>query len=173
LKNRYLFPASSSLFDNSERKKINEFISEFRPNKQVESESFSDWHVMVHRIQDNPKSYYYKKPVIILMDSMNFSATDIFLNAMKGRKNITLMGQASGGGSGRSRYYFLPGLQGEAISGVVLMPTMISYKTNGDLVEGVGVQPDLFIKYSIADLTGESDSILEKAEAILAEGIVK
>jgi len=173
LKDRYLFPASSSLFDKSERKIINEFISEFRPNKQVESESFSDWHVMVHRIQDNPKSYYYKKPVIILMDSMNFSATDIFLNAMKGRKNISLIGQASGGGSGRSRYYFLPGLQEEAISGMVIMPTMISYKTNGDLVEGVGVQPDLFMKYSIADLTGESDSILEKAQATLAETMEK
>lgn len=40
------------------------------------------------------------------------------------------------GGSGRSRSYFFPIILEEEFAGVIFMPTMISYKTNGDLIEG-------------------------------------
>jgi len=169
LVDRYLYPSSSSQFSHQERQLLNKFTAAFKPNWQGDHKIFSNWHVMVHRTKDNPKRYRYDKPVIILMDQMNFSATDIFLNAMKNRDNITLIGQASGGGSGRSQYYFLPAVDGERFGGIITIPTMISYKTNGDLVEGVGIQPDIMMDYSRSDLTGKTDSMLNKAKAMLSD----
>lgn len=169
LANRYLYPATSSVFNNKEREKLSGFLSDFQPNWQHENKLFSQWHFMVHRAQDNKARYVYQKPVIILMDQMNFSATDIFLNAFKGRKGITLIGQASGGGSSRSQFYILPSAGGGKKWGAVLMASMISYKTNGDLIEGIGVQPDVHMAYTVDDLTSQSDTILDKAISMILE----
>ena len=169
LANRYLFPATSTRFTPREQRKVSEFLSTFTPQWQDAKQTVSDWHVMAHRKSDNAQSFHYKKPVIILMDSINFSATDIFLNAFKGRKGFTLLGQASGGGSARSQYYFLPAVSADNGWALIKLASMLSYKTNGELIEGSGVQPDELMDYSVSDLTGHTDRMLDRALQLLGK----
>jgi C-terminal processing protease CtpA/Prc len=97
------------------------------------------------------------------MDSDCFSATDVLLNSLKGRKNIVLIGTPSGGGSGRSYIYFFPG---EPIN-ILRLSTMISYKTNGELIEGNGIDTDIYLEESITDFMGQTDSMLDQAINVL------
>jgi len=66
------------------------------------------------------------------------SATDNFLGALKGHPGVTLMGTASGGGSGRMASYVLPN------SGLSMtLCQMASFATTGLTYDGNGVVPDI------------------------------
>ncbi|MBN1970339.1 MAG: hypothetical protein JXR48_16050 [Candidatus Delongbacteria bacterium] len=166
LEDRFMYPISSDKFNEFEKNELKQFINTFEPVWVPNDEKFSEWHFMVHRKKDNPLSYKYDKEVIILMDSNCFSATDVLLNAFKGRKNVTMIGAPSGGGSGRSYIYFFPS---DPIN-LLRLSTMISYKTNGELIEGNGIYPDIFKEESITDFTGKSDSILDAAIEVIKKG---
>ncbi|MGB0899803.1 MAG: S41 family peptidase, partial [Psychrobium sp.] len=168
LGNRYLYPVGSDKFSLAEQAQLQQFITQFSPQWTDQTIEWSPWHFMVHKTSDNPKRYHYAKPVVILMDHINFSATDIFLNAFKGRHSVTLIGQASGGGSARSQYYFLDNAAKHESWSLVKMATMASYKSNGQLIEGVGVTPDIAMDYTLQDLIGEQDSMLDKAVSFIA-----
>ena len=83
-------------------------------------------------------------------------ATDIFLGAFKGWRNVTLLGSARGGGSGRPREIKLP--HGSIH---VKLSTMASFQTNGQLYDGRGIAPDVEIPISPSDLLGQTDTVLE------------
>jgi C-terminal processing protease CtpA/Prc len=71
---------------------------------------------------------------------------------------VTLLGVASGGGSGRSGKLTLPR------SGVRLrVSTMASFQPNGKLYDGNGVPPDVVVEPTPEDWIGESDSMLDAA----------
>jgi len=102
--------------------------------------------------------YHYDKPVVILMDRWNFSACDIFLGAFKGWKNVTLMGQPSGGGSGCRQEYRLSN------SGIrIRLSRMASFQPNGRLYDGNGIQPDIVVESVPTDFIGRTDTVLDKA----------
>jgi hypothetical protein len=102
------------------------------------------------------------RPVVVLMDEGCFSATDIFLGAMRLIPNVTLMGVTSGGGSGRSRDFVLPNSKL-----TVVLSTMASFQPNGQLYDGVGIPPTITVPRSIADLAVGRDTQLEAAKAFL------
>jgi carboxyl-terminal processing protease len=95
---------------------------------------------------------------MILLDSSCFSATDIFLGAFKGWKNVTLMGSASGGGSGRPHEVKLP-----YGSIHVKLSTMASFQPVGKLYDGRGISPDVDIPTKPSDIIGRTDSVLDVA----------
>ena len=78
--------------------------------------------------------------------------------------NVTLMGQATSGGSARSNWYDL-----EHLGVAVKLGTMVSYQPSGELYDGVGVQPDVEFERVATDLIGETDRVLEEAERYLLE----
>ena len=132
----------------------------FKPDWQLPSGEFSDWHYMV--VERDPKTAY-GKPVIVLLDAGCFSATDIFLGGFKGCRNVTLMGQPSGGGSGRSQTHRLPN------SGIEFrLSTMASFTPAGQRYDGKGIAPDVVLTPELADLIGATDSVLEAARKRLA-----
>ncbi len=99
------------------------------------------------------------------MDSGCFSATDIFLGAFKGMRNVILMGTSSGGGSGRPRRAIL------AHSGITLyLSSMISFRANGKLYDGRGVRPDVEAPITATDLIGTTDTVLDAALNRLRHG---
>jgi C-terminal processing protease CtpA/Prc len=107
--------------------------------------------------------YYYDRPVVILLDADCFSATDIFLGAFKGWRNVTMMGQPSGGGSGHFRIVRLPFGQ------IALrLCTMASFLPSGNLYEGRGTAPDKIIKPIATDFIGATDTTLAAAVARIA-----
>jgi hypothetical protein len=93
------------------------------------------------------------RPVVVLLDERCFSATDVFLGALRRIPHVTLMGTASSGGSGRSREYGLP-----ASRLTVVLSTMASFQPDGSLYDGVGIAPTITVERSIRDLASGRDT---------------
>ncbi len=163
LDNRMLYPEAWDGWSEEERNAIAHFRERFEPAWTPEGGSFSDWHYMV--VSPSERSPQNPRPVVVLIDDGCFSATDIFAAAMGELPNVTLMGQATSGGSARSVGYDL-----EHLGVAVKLGTMVSYQPSGELYDGVGVQPDVEFERVATDLIGETDRVLEEAERYLLEG---
>jgi C-terminal processing protease CtpA/Prc len=158
LANRYLFPITYSGWTNADREAIRRFAAQFKPQWDPPEGAFSDWHYMLLHPFDADQHYHYDRPVVLLIDSHCFSATDIFVGAFNGWPNVTLLGTPTGGGSGRSQVHVLPNSQV-----AVQLSTMASFQPNGQLYDGNGIAPARIAKPSLDDLLGKSDSLREKA----------
>jgi len=155
---RWLYPASWPHWTAGERTSIEQAAERFNPQWQPPSDEFSKWHYFVLKANRENGTYHYHRPVIILMSTTNFSASDIFLGAFKGWKNVTLIGNPSSGGSGRYQQYRLHNSQ---IS--IRLSSMASFQPNGKLYDGNGIQPDVMIESIPTDFIGQSDTILDAA----------
>jgi C-terminal processing protease CtpA/Prc len=157
-KARYLHSASSSRWSKAEREVVGRFTQTFKPEWTPPKGQFSPWHYFVISPTKDERYYHYNKPVVILMNSGNFSACDIFLGAFKGLKNVTLMGRPSGGGSGCTQEYQLSN------SGIrIYLSRMASFQPNGKLYDGNGLQPDVIVEPVPTDFIDCSDTVLDKA----------
>lgn len=161
---RYLYPASFSGWTEPERAAIGQFAATFQPEWPVPKDLFSEWHYFIIGPHREENGFYYANPVIILMDSACFSATDVFLGAFKGWRNVTLVGSPSGGGSGcrvstRLKHSMM----------TVTLSSMVSFRANGQLYDTRGVLPDILLQASATDFLGETDSILKKAVQHITE----
>ncbi|KPL06472.1 hypothetical protein AMJ85_10430 [candidate division BRC1 bacterium SM23_51] len=136
---RHLYPVSSLHRSDAERKVVAAFAKTFQPEWPLSKEKFSEWHCFVISPSKDSR-YYYDKPVVILPNRQNFGASDIFLGAFKGWRNVTLMELPSGGGSGgRIKYR-------QKNSGIAIyLSLMASFQPNGQLYDGNGIQPDVRI----------------------------
>ena len=158
LQDRFLWPITAGVWTDEEREAIGRLAKEFRPEWDLPPLQFSAWHAMVLSPRKGAPYYHYDKPVVVLMDGGCFSATDIFLGALKGTKKVTLLGTASGGGSGRPEGFRL------AHSGVGgRLSTMASFRPDGTLYDGKGVAPDVEAWPEPNDFIGRTDSVLEAA----------
>ena len=157
LDNRYLWPAGHVGWSDAARGAIAKVAATFKPDWKLPAGCFSAWHYMVlERTPDT--AFHYDRPLIILLDTGCFSATDIFLGGFSGHRNVTLLGTRSGGGSGRSRSEALPN------SGLtVRMSTMASFRPNGQRYDGKGIAPDVEMGPILSDLLGSTDSVLDAA----------
>ena len=151
------------MFDERDRKAIAKFKADFQPQWNPPTDEFSQWHYMVFSKSVDDPQFDYQKPVIILKDEYCFSATDIFLGAFKGWPNVTLVGQASGGGSARSESFQLPKSR---IS--ITCASMASFQPDGKLYDTNGIEPDIVVlRPPEYYLTGGDDVTLKKAILIL------
>jgi len=160
LADRFLFPAAYQRWTPEERRAIERFAAGFKPQWTPPAGGFSDWHyLLLKRVAAGGATlYHYDRPVVILMNGDCFSATDIFLAAMKTRKNVTLLGTSSGGGSGRKRPYEL------AHSGIVVsLSSMASFRPDGTLYDGCGIEPDVVADAIPTDWLGKTDTQLDAA----------
>ena len=163
LADRFCFPSTSAIWSGPERSAIEWFAAGFVPEWTPPEGKFSGWHYLVLSPSSGAGVYHYKSQVVVLMDEDCFSATDVFLGALKGRPNVSLLGRASGGGSGRPEVIEL------AHSGVrVYLSTMASFQSNGQLYDGRGILPDVELNRRATDLIGTTDSYLDAALTMLA-----
>jgi hypothetical protein len=161
---RGLYPATSPMWTDKEAQQLRAFLADWKPGWQLPANKFSDWHVMAIRADEGHG--HYDRPVIVLQDVEDFSATDNFLGALKGLPGVTLMGSASGGGSGRMAEYTLPH------SGLRLtLCQMASFAADGQTYDGNGVQPDIVLPASLQDqIRDGGDSVLDAAVKRLLAG---
>jgi C-terminal processing protease CtpA/Prc len=158
LADRSLYPLTSQVWSRVEKSDLERFAAAFQPEWQLPKGQFSAWHYFVVKPQRGKGYYHYDAPVVVLMNADCFSATDIFLGAFKGWRKVTLMGTASGGGSGRVRRTTLQN------SGLVVhLSSMASFRADGKLYEGRGILPDEQVPTAATDLIGATDSVLEAA----------
>jgi hypothetical protein len=155
LEDRYLHPLTSSHWSAKQREAIEAFV--FEPKWKLPKQGFSAWHYLVLGPVKGVKRFPGK--VAVLIDRDCFSATDIFVGALKGLPGVTLFGQPTGGGSGRSRQTEL-----EKSGFKVRLSSMASYLPSGHLFEERGVQPDVVTQPGIKDILGKRDTTLLAAQ---------
>ncbi|MCK5148589.1 hypothetical protein KAR48_17680 [bacterium] len=162
---RFAYRQADPHWNELERDAIGKFMEIFTPQWIAPEGKFSDWHfVLLSKWQDDER-YHYDKPVIILCNTSCFSATDIFLGALKGwRDNIKLAGVPSGGGSARSQRFQLAHSKLR-----VRCASMISFQRTGALYDTNGIHPDYLI-YPEPEyfLENGRDNVFEKALKILS-----
>ena len=158
LANRHLVPINSERWTPAERTALDTFMAGFTPEWQPPAGEFSVWHAMMVSPAAVGEPVYHGRPVAVLMDGRCFSATDVFLAAVKGLPNVVLIGQGSSGGSARAQVVQLPasGLKARFAS-------MVSFQASGELFDGRGVQPDVRVEAAPGTfLAGGDDPVLER-----------
>lgn len=165
LANRYLYPVDSGRWSRSESEALERFMPGFTPEWPLPGDQFSAWHAMVVKpAVDDAGLRYLGRPVAVLMDAACFSASDVFLSALKGLPNLTLIGEASGGGSARAQVVELPA------SGLkVRFASMASFQASGLLFDGRGVLPDVAVVPEPGFFVGGRDAVLERGLEVVAE----
>lgn len=155
---RHLYPVGSAHWSPAERAALDAFMAGFTPEWRLPEGEFSAWHAMVVSPSAAGQPVYRGRPVVVLMDAGGFSATDVFLSALKGLPNVVLVGEASSGGSARAQVVEFPasGLKARFAS-------MASFQASGELFDVRGVEPDLRVEAAPGTfLTGGSDPALER-----------
>jgi carboxyl-terminal processing protease len=99
----------------------------------------------------------YKKPVIVLISPRTASAAEDFLVAFKPLKRGLVIGQPTNGSTGQPLMIHLPG------GGRARICTKHDTFGDGTPFVGVGVQPDIFVAPTIADIKDGTDSVLAAA----------
>jgi carboxyl-terminal processing protease len=99
----------------------------------------------------------FHKPVVVLVGNMTFSAAEDFVVAFDLMKRGKLIGEPTGGSTGQPYSFKLPG----GLSARVCMKRD-TYPDGKEFV-GVGVQPDILVVPTIADIRDGRDVALSKA----------
>ena len=163
LANRFMLPIRAIPKGTPQRAALEKWLPAFAPDWTPPEEGFSDWHYLI--VEPDLEPVFAEKPVIILMNNGNFSASDIFLSALKGQEGVTLMGTASSGGSARQNEHILPGSDL-----AVRLASMASFQaSNSRLYDGVGIEPDIHMEPEPGFFVNESDLILERAVRLIRE----
>jgi hypothetical protein len=158
LPDRLLFPATATLWTDDERDAVTKFLKDFTPEWKPAADRFSAFHATALSPRKGGPYYHYDKPVVVLMDAGCVGAADVFLGAFKGLPNVTLMGTPSGGAAARPEALRL------ANSGVgVQLSTTASFRPDGKLYDGRGVEPDAVAWPVPNDFIGRTDAVLEAA----------
>jgi len=160
---RFMSRADDPRLSDAERALAKAFLATFRPEWEPPKAKFSEWHVLV--LKGGGAGEGYAGKVVVLMDDRCFSATDIFLGALKGLPNVTLLGRPSGGGSGFAQRFTLPR------SGIeVRCASMASFTPEGRLYDLKGIEPDVAIEPQPAYFVeGGEDAMLAKAHDLPRE----
>lgn len=159
LADRGLRTAADPAWTDAERAAIAAFAREFRPELEVPPERFAEWHYAC--ISPSAGGPHFRGPVVVLMDAACFSATDVFLAAMKAIPGVTLIGQPSAGGSGAAQRHRLR----HGFS--VRLSSMVSFQPDGQLFDGRGVTPHRVIPPAPEDFIQGPDRLLDAAVEII------
>ncbi|QQE13720.1 hypothetical protein JD969_09740 [Planctomycetota bacterium] len=156
-----MYRANDQLWPEREKQAIQSFAASFEPERVISDEKYSEWHYLVLKGSARED---LGKPIVVLMDQKCFSATDIFLSALKGLPNVTLIGTASSGGSSFTQTVEL------GYSGIELrLGSMISFQSDGRLYDTNGVQPDIHVEPNADYFLGKSDPQLDFAIGFLKQ----
>ena len=104
-----------------------------------------------------PQQAPYSGPIMILVDSMSGSTSEIFAGGMQELGRAIVIGERSAGACLPSYFQKLP-------TGAIFQFAIADFKTpKGVLIEGRGVIPDVELKWNRASLLAGRDAQLERA----------
>ncbi|NOQ72513.1 MAG: hypothetical protein GQ574_10955 [Crocinitomix sp.] len=111
-------------------------------------------------VSPNKNGTYYENKTVLLTNRKSYSACSVFTGFMKGKENITIVGDTTGGGSGLAAATVLSnGWQYRYSAGKITLP-------NGEEMEN-GVAPDEYVSTGTADELNGEDALIERALEIL------
>jgi carboxyl-terminal processing protease len=110
-----------------------------------------------------PRQPVYTGPVILLIDGSNMSTTESFIASLVDSGRAQTVGRQTAGASGNPVHFQLVGGRQARFS------TGNLYRGNGIFIEGVGIEPDIEVTWTLEDVYAERDPDMIKAEAILLD----
>jgi hypothetical protein len=164
MKRRFLYPENWDGWSAAEREAIDQFKRTFRAQWAPPRDKYSDWHYLVLSRRPDLREPAFDKPVVVLMNAKCFSATDVFLSALKGMPNVTLVGTPSGGGSANVNTVRLAQTPVR-----VRLGTMVSFQADGRMFDRHGVEPDVRVDPAPEFFIGGADNQLEEAVRIIGK----
>ena len=121
---------------------------QFVINQWNSGKLFTDFHHLygIEKISPHPE-VNYKKPILILTNSLDFSAADFFPAIMQDNGRAKIMGSRTAGAGGYVEKIFFPNLNGVEELDVT---ASFAVRSNGMPIENYGVTPD--IPYEITEV---------------------
>jgi carboxyl-terminal processing protease len=104
---------------------------------------------------------HFSRPVAVLIGPATFSAAEDFLVTWKNSGRGKIIGEPSGGSTGQPLFFQLPG------GGSARVCTKRDTFPDGTEWVGKGIQPDVLVKPTLADVRTGRDAVLERAVEIL------
>lgn len=155
MNSRGLYQKSSSEFGAAEVEAINKFNEFFVPSEKIRD--FSKFHEAFYMVLKKGAKTYDKQ-VYLLVNEVTFSAASVFTAAVKGFRNVTIVGIKTDASSGNSKRKKLGVLSDGSWSRIeVKNSTMVSYQKDGKLFDGYGTEPDIKIVRTLAQVLGTED----------------
>jgi carboxyl-terminal processing protease len=106
----------------------------------------------------------YAGPVVVLIGPATFSAAEDFLVAWKNSGRGKMIGEPSGGSTGQPLFFQLPG------GGSARVCTKRDTFPDGKEWVGKGIEPDILVRPTVADVRAGRDTVLERAVEFLKTG---
>jgi len=110
-----------------------------------------------------PRGITYRGPVVVLIDSLCCSSAEMLAASLIDSGRAVAVGRATAGGSGNPVTFALPN------DGLLRFSTGAFRRLNGQLIQGVGIEPDVAVTYTVDDYRVGRDPDIEAAEAWLLQ----
>lgn len=161
LHSRNLFAFSE--LDKQEKKSVTNFLKTFKPMYELDSKKYSEYYFgLLNGKKLAIESFYYEKPIYILVNEKSFSAASVFTAIFKNIPNVKIVGVTTDGSSGNSDRFELPNSQIR-----IKLSTMVSFQKDGKILDGIGTEPDIQIERDINQILWKSDTQLEKLRSLI------
>lgn len=161
LHKRFLF--SRNELDVQEQNLVDKFMATFVPMYDLDDNKYSEFHYFVLNGKKlNKNKYHYNKSIYIMTNEKSFSAASVLASVFKGLPNIKLVGVNTDGSSGNSERFEFPNskLQGQ-------ISTMVSFQKNGQILDGIGTEPDIVIERNLEQIFWKEDYQLNKLKELI------
>ena len=107
-------------------------------------------------------THHLSVPVVVLTSAETFSAAEDFVALFQSMHRGPIIGEPTGGSTGQPFSFKLPG------GGSARICTKDTRTPDGRVYMGIGIQPDILIRPSIADVRANRDATLERAVQYLS-----
>ena len=111
---------------------------------------------------------HFDGDVYVLINGLTFSASSLFCNSVKGQKNITLVGEETGGGWYGNSGIMIPDIILPRTKLRVRLPFFRIVQYNHVAVKGTGVIPDIYIKPVYEDVVHDVDTKMKRVKEIIS-----
>jgi len=156
-----LFPTTWSRWSEAEKQAVAACAKTFEPEWKYPAERYSPLRYMVV----GPGEEVYERPIAILVDGATRNDAEVLTAALQGQKNVTVVGEPTGGSDGRPEYLLLRNSRVR-----VSISTMVSFRPDGKLFNGRSIQPDTVVMRTPTDCIGRTDTQLAAAvQALLRD----
>jgi hypothetical protein len=123
----------------------------------------------IEKIAPHPE-INYTKPILILTNSLDFSAADFFPAIMKDNKRALLLGTTTAGAGGYTEKISFPNLNGIEEIGIT---ASFAVRKNGIPIENFGIEPDILYEVTEKDLQNNYVEYKQKILDVLKDLLLK
>jgi C-terminal processing protease CtpA/Prc len=115
------------------------------------------------------KKYHFDKNIYILTGGNSFSATTLFVEQLKGQKNVKVIGEETGGGAYGNTAWIIPELTLPNTKLRIGIPKFRFVMRKELVKEGRGVMPDIYAAPTVEDIKKGVDVKIEAVRKMITE----